>query len=552
MSNTVAATQKIVMNRFRLPQTAISRFVARRSLRSATLWALVFGGYVASKAIGFANAYPTEAARQRVAATFSNNIGIEVILGPIRHADTVGGYATWNTLGVMIIVGSIWAFLLAGKTFRGEEDAGRWELLLSGQTTARRAAVNALVGLGASLSIFYVIIAAAFSLVGKAHGVGFDIDSALFFALAVVSGVSVFMMVGALASQLMPTRSRSASVSAGVLAVSFLLRAVADITSAHWLLNFTPLGWVEKLQPLSDSQPAWLLPIIGLTITLAGLTIFFAGRRDLGASIFSDKDTSKSHTRLLNSPFLAAFRLTRANSIAWLTAAFVSATLYGLLTKTTIQAFSQSTSAQHVLSRLAHQSQIVSASAFLGVVFFLQMVLIMAYAAGSVAAIRRDEAEGYIDNLLVGPVSRARWLSGRIFLCIAVIISAGLLTSFGTWIGAASQHVGISFHTLFLASANLLVPVSFTVGVGIFAFGIRPRATSLIAFSVLAWSFLIEMISSGINLNHWILDTSILNHIVFAPAASPRWSTDGLIIIIAIILCGIGAIIFNRRDLATE
>ncbi|HEY5152691.1 MAG TPA: hypothetical protein VII55_01830, partial [Candidatus Saccharimonadales bacterium] len=170
----------------------------------------------------------------------------------------------------------------------------------------------------------------------------------------------------------------------------------------------------------------------------------------------------------------------------------------------------------------------------------------------SVSAIRRDEAEGYIDNFLVGPVSRLRWLSGRLLLTAAVITLAGLLTAFGTWIGVASQHGGVSFHTLLLAGVNALVPVMVTVGAGVFAMGIRPRLTSLLAYGVLAWSFLISMVSSGISLNHWILDTSILNQVVFAPAVNPRWGTNAALVALSLVLCAAGAILFNRRDLAAE
>jgi ABC-2 type transport system permease protein len=522
-------------------------------MRSAVLWALVFGAYVASKAIGFVKVYPTPAAQQKILGPFSSNTGIEVILGPLRRAaETVPGYVAWNTLSIMVIVGVIWAFLITTKTFRGEENAGRWELLLSGQTTARKAAVNALAGLGVSLALFYVIMGVIFTAVGKYQGVNYSTGAAFFLALAVASAVMLFVTVGALASQLMSTRTRAASTSAAVFGIFFLLRVVADMSSAHWLLNLTPLGWVEKLQPLSGSQPVWLIPIIGLSVILGGLTIYFAGKRDLEDSIFADKDTAKPRTTLLNSPFALAIRLTRTNSISWLIAFFAAAVLYGSLIKAEVQAVMQSTGAEHVISRLAFQSQGAVAAVFLGIIFLLQMLLIMSYVASSVAAIRRDEASGYIDNFLVRPVSRLRWLAGRIVLIAVVLIMSGLVTVAGVWVGIANQHVGVPFHSLFLAGINALVPVALTVGVGIFAFGVQPRLTSILAYGVLVWSFLISMVSSGLNLNHWVLDTSVLHQIVLAPSANPNWSIDLIIFIISVVLCMAGAIVFNRRDLASE
>jgi ABC-2 type transport system permease protein len=549
-SDAVAGT--IVRKQFRSPQTAISRFVARRTMRSAALWALVFGAFVASKAIGLVDAYPTEAARQQVVAAYSNNIGIEILLGPLKQTAAIGSIVTWNTLGAMVMIGSIWALLLATKTLRGEEDAGRWELLMTGQTTARRAAANVIAGLGASLGVFYAVIAAAFIVIGRAHGLGFHAGSALFFALTVTAGIALFMMVGALAAQVLPTRSRAAGVAATIFGVTFLLRAVGDITNAHWLLNVTPFGWIEKVQPLAGPRPLWLLPIAGLILLLGALTLFFADRRDLGEGILADKDTSQPHTALLASPLASAIRLLRANSISWLVGIFATALLYGLMTKSAAKAFAESSSAEHILSRLTHQSAVAATVAFLGMVFFLQMVFIMAYAASSISAIRRDEAEGYIDNFLVGPVSRLRWLVGRLLLTGTVIVLAGLATCVGLWIGVASQHGGVAFHSLLSASVNALVPVLLTVGVGLFMLGLRPRLTSLAAYGVLAWSFLISMVSSGLNLNHWILDTSVLNHVVFAPAADPNWSTNLMLVTITAVLGLTGTILFNRRDLQAE
>ncbi len=552
MSSSHSATASVSIRRFHSPKTMIGRFITRRTLRAAALWAIVFGGYVASKAVGFVDLYPTMAARQKIAETFSNNVGIELMLGRAPHSATTAAYVAWNTGGIMVVIGAIWGLLLATKYFRGEEDAGRWEILLSGQTTARRAVINVFSGLAASLGVFYIILATLFIAISKSHGVNFSTHASLLFALTVVLGITLFICIGALMSQLMPTRSRAAGVSAVILGICFLIRAMGDVTTLHWLLPITPLGWVEKLQPLSNSQPLWLIPFVALIIITSILTVFFAGKRDLGDSIIADKATARPRLRLLNSPVGAALRLTRSNSAGWLAGIFMTALLFGLITKSTAQVFSQSKNFEKAISRLAQQSRLSSALAFLGIVFFLEMVLIMAYAASSIAAVRRDEADGYVDNFLVRPVSRIRWLSGRLLLIGGVIVGAGLLTMIALWVGLASEHMNISLHTLVLASINALVPAMLTLSVGVLAFGFRPRLTSFMAYGVLAWSFLVETVSSGLNFNHWIVDTSILHQIALAPAANPQWKTDGIVVAIAVVLCLIGALRFVRRDLETE
>lgn len=551
MSTSVMVSEKLAIKRFHSPRSVVARFVARRTMKGAAFWALALGAIVASKAVGYASVYPTVQARVKLAASFTKNIGLSALFGAPHQIETVAGYTVWNTLASAMIIGSVWAFLLATKTFRGEEDAGRWEVLLAGQTTARRAAINTLVGLGVSLSVLYAVMAAVFIVVGRVHTVVFGTQAALFFALTTASGAIMFMVIGALASQLMPTRSRAAGLAAGIFGIFYLIRSTAAITNAHWLLNLSPLGWIEKLQPLYGSRALWLVPIALLTIAACTATVMLAGRRDLGDSTFADKDTAKARFTLLNTPFAAVMRLTRASSLGWLAAIGFVSVFFGLLTKTAAQAFSGS-NFQHDLNRVLHTSSGFAGSTFLGMIFFLMMPLLMAYVASAVGRVREDEAQGYVDNFLVRPVSRTQWLWGRIVLIMVVIVLAGLCSGIGAWAGAASQHAGVGFHTLLPAGLNIIAPAVFLLGIGISAFGFVPRFTTVIAYSVIAWSFLLQIVSSGLNLNHWVLDTSVLNHIALAPAVNPNWQSAAVLAAVGLVLCVLGTLNFIGRDLKPE
>jgi len=541
-----------VFKTYHLPKSFIARFVARRNVRGAALWALAFGILVASKATGFATAFPTAKARAGVEALYANNTGLKAILGVPHGINTVAGFTAWNTLMTMAIVGGIWAFLLATKTFRGEEDNGRWELLLAGQTTARRAALNALAGLGIVLGMLYGVTAVAFVATGRFHSVGFSSSAALFFALSVVASAAMFLALGAFVSQLMPTRARAASFCAAIFGASFLVRAMADIGSARWLLNISPLGWVEKLQPLGATQPIWLLPIIIFVLVLGGASIWLAGRRDLGQATFADKATAKPHFGLLKSSLGLSFRLNRINNLSWLAGIGTLSLFFALLTKTAVQAINDSSGAHKVVKKIVASGGGAETTAFLGIAFFLVMTLAMCYAASAAGRIRDDEAQGYLDNLLVRPISRWRWLSGRLLLATGVIALAGLISTGLVWLGTLNQSLNVSFHALLLAGINGVVPPLLGLGIAIFTFGFIPRITTFVAYGVVAWGFLLQMLSSGINLNHWILDTSVFNHIGLAPAASPRWGTNLILIGLGLGLAFLGAWRFSSRDLQNE
>lgn len=535
--------------RFRLPQFAIMRFVARHAALSAIIWGAIFAAYTASKVLNYVKLYSTEAQRKQLADTLGNNVGIEALLGVAHRIDTVPGYTTWNMLCILSAGAAVWALLLATKHFRGEEDAGRTELMLTGQTTSARAATNTLLGLGAAWVLLFVVTGLGMMSVGRANGVGFSSQAGWFMALAIVCSAAEFIAVGAFVSQLMPVRARASSLGAAIFGVFYLFRILADTTSAHWLLNITPLGWVERLQPLYGSRPVWLVPIFAFVLTFSALAIWLAKNRDLGDSLLADHDTARSHTGLLNSPFGAGLRLTGASSIGWLIAIGFTATFYGFLAKSATQAFS-SGNTRHLLGTITHTS--VVASGFLGIIFMLQMVLLMCYVVAAAASVRNDEAQGYLDNLLVRAVSRTRWFAGRVAIIAAVATAACLLIAAATWAGVASEHLGVTFYTLLMAALNILPPAALVLGVTLFAFGFMPRLTSLVGYGVIGWSFLILMLGSGLKLNHWVLDTSVLQHVSLAPATPANWHTNAMLVLAALVLALLGIWRFTSRDLQTE
>ncbi|HEY8998711.1 MAG TPA: hypothetical protein VIM53_00115 [Candidatus Saccharimonadales bacterium] len=545
----VTPAREFVFKRYRLPQLAVFRFVVRRSTVSAIICGAIFGAYTASKVLNYVKLYSTEAQRQKLAESLGNNVGIEALLGVAHRIETVPGYAAWNMLCILSAGAAIWALLLATKHFRGEEETGRTELLLAGQTTSAHAALSTLGGLGVAWALLFAVTSLGMIGVGHAHGVGFSPRQSVFMALAVTSSAAVFMAVGAFTSQLVPVRSRASSIGAVIFGAFYLLRILADTTSAHWLLNVTPFGWVERLQPLYDSRVVWLVPIFALTLALSAATLWLAKNRDLGDSLLADRDTAQSHTKLLNSTLGATFRLTRGTIFGWLISVVATASFYGFLTKSATQAFSGGNT-RHLLSSITHTS--VIAGEFLGLIFMLQMVMLMSYAVATASAARKDEAQGYLDNLLVRSVSRARWFSARVALMLGTLVIAALLIAFITWVAVASQHIGISFHDIFMAGLNTLPPAVLVLGLTLLAFGRLPRLTSLAGYAVIGWSFLMLMLGSGLKLNHWVLDTSVLQHVTLAPATAPNWHTNFMLIGIAVVAGLLGLWRFTSRDLQTE
>jgi len=190
----------------RRARQVVAAISARRMVRSAGLWGAVFGGYIAYAAWEYATSYPTVASREKIALTFGTNAGFSALLGQGQRLATIGGFTAWRAMGVLVPVGAVWAMLAATRLTRGEEDAGRLELLLAGQTTRRRAVAQAEAGLAAGLAVLWVITAAATAAAGSPARIGISAGSALCLATAVVTGAVMFAGVGVLAAQLAATR----------------------------------------------------------------------------------------------------------------------------------------------------------------------------------------------------------------------------------------------------------------------------------------------------------------------------------------------------------
>lgn len=530
----------------------VARFVAKRTVRIAAIWGYVFGATIASSAVGYLGVYKTLVDREKFAASFSSNVGINAIIGAPHHLETVAGFTAWRCMGIMILIGSIWAILTASKTFRGEEAAGHWEMFLVGQTTARRAVVQSLVGLSAGLFAIFVIVSAATYGAGFYHDINFSLSASLFMGLAAIGAPALFLAVGALASQIQPTRGRAAGMTAAVFGLSFILRAAGNaIESAHWLVDISPLGWVEQLRPLTGSQPLWLLPIGVFIFIVSAAAVHLAGKRDLGESILPDHDSAEPRLQLLSTPLAAAWRLNHMLILPWLAGLLVFTTGFSSLTKTASDAIQVSSSAEQAIARLS-QAKHLGETIFLGMVFLIAMTIILLAVAAAINAIREDEAEGYLDNLLVQPVSRLRWLGGRVLLIAMLIVAAGLLAALGSWLGSHAVHAGVGASDMLKAGLNAMAPAVLLGGIGLLTLGFAPRQVAKVLYGVIGWSFLAQMLGSIGNINHWILDTSLLHHIALAPAVAPNWHVAGLYVAIGASAAVLGALRFNARDLQNE
>src|SRR6185437_4133833 len=168
---------------------------------------------------------------------------------------------------------------------RGEEDAGCYELILSGVIGRGGGAVAVLAALAIECAVLFALLLVVLLVFAVAAGDMTTVQASMV-AAAIVGPAAVFAAVGALASQLAPTRR---AAGAGVaLAAAVFFRIVADIGHGiAWVRWITPVGWVEQVRPVTGARPAVLLLFVAAAPLVAAVAVAIARNRDLGASVLS-------------------------------------------------------------------------------------------------------------------------------------------------------------------------------------------------------------------------------------------------------------------------
>lgn len=529
------------------PEVAIARRSLKQLWIGAVIWSVAFGGTVAASALSYVTTFPTEADRQQVAVATSGDAGLSVLLGPTTAIDTVGGYTVYKCFVFLTTIGAIWGLLAATKLLRGEEDAGRWQLVLSGSTRAARATAATLVALLAAVGILFVGTTLLTLAAGRDPDVGFGVGESILYGLSIVIAPAVFVMVGAVASQLCRTRRMANGWAMGAFGVCFLIRMVADAgPDTHWLRWVTPFGWTELIQPFTKNDPWPLLPAVLAVGALALAAVVLSSKRDAGDSVFASNDVTPLRPFGLGSPLGLAARLDLPVLVAWCLGALVTGLAFGLIAKIATGAIPDSLSS--TLDQFGAGGSFVDQ--YFGVAFLLAATVVALIAASQLGAAAEEESTGRLVHLLAGPVRRVTWFGGRLGLAAAGIVVAGLLSGLGAWVGAVSQGVDLGFGSLVGAGLNVVPTALLVLGLGAVVLALAPRAAAIAVYVVVIGSLLIDLLASMVDDLAWTAKVSVFHYMALAPGTAPDPSTLLLTTAIGVALCILATALFVRRDVA--
>jgi polyether ionophore transport system permease protein len=531
--------------------TVIARLTARRAARSAAVWGALFGALIANEALSYHRNFPTPASRAQFVQTFGHNDALAAVIGPARHVDTLGGFVAWRVFGLLIMVGAVWGLLTGTRQLRGEEDAGRWEVLLTGRTTRRAAAAQGIAGLAAGFAVLWSLTAAGTVAAGSRPSVGFSVAESLYYATAATVGAAMFLALGALVSQVATTRRSANGLGAAVVGTAFLIRLLADSAGGRgWLRWLSPLGWVENLRPLTGAEPLAFVPIAVTTAAAALAAILLAGRRDVAAGILGVDRPASGSLALLGGPVALGLRLERGVVLAWVLGFGVMACVFGVVARAAAGADMVGSSVERAVAVLGGDRG--GAAAWMGYELLYVAALVAFAVAGQIAALRADEADGRLEHLLARPVGRARWLAGRVALAAGFVMVSGAAIGVGGWIGVATGPGSVALPAMIEGGVNAAAPALFVLGVGTLLYGVVPRLAVPVLYAFVLWSFVAELVGSSISTSRLVLDTSVLGHLGPVPAADLDWANVGWLAGLGVIATIAGVLLFGRRDLAAS
>jgi ABC-2 type transport system permease protein len=514
-----------------------------RLLRGSTLvLAVLFFAATIAVVAGYEGLYP-EGSDRSAAVALGENPGFRAILGSGSALDTPGGFTAWRFGGPAVIIVAVWAYLATTRLLRGEEDAGRVELLRSGAITGSTVVRSVMVVVAAATAVLVVG-----SGLGMVAG-GAPADGALLTAASVAIGGFVFGAFGVVAAQLLPTRRAAALTSGGAVVGAFLVRAIANTRDGlEWLRWATPFGWSELVRPFGDRRPSPFAVAAAATVALGLLGGRLARHRDLGGAIVPDRPSRPPRNSGLRSSFGFAGRQGLPRAAVWVFPLLVLTITFGLLSRDIGEFFQRNETFIDVFERFDVDPS-VPVRAFLGFVVSTFTIVGVCFAVSELGAAREEEATTRLDNLLTRAVTRRGWFLGRLLVTIGGVIVLALGLALGSGAGAAWGGADIALAEFTTVAVNA-VPVALCfLGITALVFAAVPRATTGFGFGLVGTAFVWQIVGSAIAAPQWSLDLTPFAHV--APVPAQGMNVAAALVLAAIGLTGcVGAVeIFARRDL---
>ncbi|MEV6302713.1 ABC transporter permease [Actinoplanes sp. NPDC051861] len=480
---------------------------------------------------------PEQLAKLR--ATLGGNTAVVAMSGPLELLDTIGGEIVFEIFAFIAIVIALMNMFLVGRHTRGDEEAGRAELIRSARVGRREPVYSAL----ALAALADLVVAAVIFAV--AAGTGLPVTGSLLVATALFGIGLLFAALTAVAAQVFEHVRGVYGAVGLVIGAAYMLRAAGDAgtTALSWA---SPIGWGQRTFPYVQDRWWPVLLMLGAAVLATVVALVALDRRDFGAGLVRSRPGSPVASRLLGTPVGLAWRLQRGAVFGWTLGVGMLGAAYGSLGDSIEQYIVDNPEVAEFLPGGA--SDIVDS--YLALTLTMGALLAAAFGVASVLRARSEETAGRAEPILATGVHRDAYLGSHLNVALAgsalVLLAAGFFEglSYGLTVGDPGQALRM------LGVALVYLPAVWAVvSVAVLAIGWWARAAAIAGWAALGYCAVVELFADSFNLPDWSQQLSPFVHLPAAPletvTAAPL-ATVGAVVL-ALVLTGFAG--FRRRDL---
>ena len=483
----------------------------RRDWLQLTLWIvgtalMAFAGYA-----GVSQSYSTLADRQNILAAALANPVILMFRG-LPSGTSEGAFLAFEVLPWLALLAALMSTFLAVRHTRGDEEAGRAELVWA-TPAGRRLPTIATIVHGVLANVVLAVLT-TLALIGT----GLPVAGSLIAGTASASCGIAFLGIGLLAAQLIRTSRGANSLTIWVLVATFLIRGLGnaagtpsdDLTSmtSAWPAWLSPFGWAEQTRPY-DTDLVWpMLLGVGFGLVLAVASVALQSLRDIDASFVAERPGRVSARPALSSPHALVWRLTSGSIVGWAVGGAITGILATTLSGLVDQISGENPAVADILKKIGGATGGLE-EVVVTVFFTLLGILAACCAVQTVVRARQEEVRGTAEAVLATPIGRVRWLADFVIVgivAVAIVVAAAMLAG---WAGILSNGGDDALYRI-VAVAGLGQAVAGAVFAVLTAlvFVLIPRATTAVAWSLVLLAALLGMFGPLFGLPEWSANLS--------------------------------------------
>lgn len=483
------------------------------------IWCLSLWAFLAIFPPAYESYYPTRESRESFLAGMQQNAGMIAMWGPLEPPATLGQIVVWEAGSFALLLGSVMTVLLIVNLHRRSEHRGLTELQLSTGVARRSPATTAM----ATVALASFLVGAGAALVLWFSGFYVE-DMPARGAISFGATLALTMIGSALLAQLVllfvGNPAAVTRVALLTIAVSFIVRAIADNEEIGGLNWISPLGWKTITAPYVDDDFASVAWLTVLCLTAAGAVLVGEHYREYGQALVALPRFRRGRTRNIYNILHLSTVLNRGTVLTWAVVIAVLAAFFIALTGSLSDWMETEDNIGRVFEDLFSGDDLKTE--FLAYVTKLCGMLVAIAGVQTIVSYRSGEQNRLVD--LIRSTGVRRWTplgAATTVAYIAIgIATAGLLLGgmFGLWTQESTTNT--DFENLVPAAWSQLAPAILLTGLAVALVGMRPGLIQA-AWAPIIASAILTLFGPILQAPQWLIDLSPFEYVNLA--AGEHW-----------------------------